>query len=161
MESTNLDRCSYVVLDEADRCLDMGFEPQLRKILSQVRPDRQVELICFNDFWPLFANKYLSHSCSFGVSLMELVSNRRLVSASWVSWIECFHIKRFWAEELQVLNLFSGWVETDPSSPFTVLCQGGHRWQKTSAWWDSIFSHTEEPSLPFLRKVSLSALIFF
>jgi len=25
-----------------NRCLDMGFEPQLRKILGQVRPDRQV-----------------------------------------------------------------------------------------------------------------------
>ena len=30
-------KTSYVVLDEADRMLDMGFEPQMRQILSCIR----------------------------------------------------------------------------------------------------------------------------
>lgn len=38
---TNLRRITYLVLDEADRMFDMGFEPQVMKIVSNIRPDRQ------------------------------------------------------------------------------------------------------------------------
>lgn len=41
---TNLRRVTYVVLDEADRMFDMGFEPQVVKILSNIRPDHQTVL---------------------------------------------------------------------------------------------------------------------
>jgi len=41
---TNLKRATYIVLDEADRMFDMGFEPQVMKIFANVRPDRQTIL---------------------------------------------------------------------------------------------------------------------
>ena len=41
---TNLRRVTYTVLDEADRMFDMGFEPQVMKILANIRPDRQTVL---------------------------------------------------------------------------------------------------------------------
>ena len=38
---TNFRRTTYVVLDEADRMFDMGFEPQVMRIVGNIRPDRQ------------------------------------------------------------------------------------------------------------------------
>ena len=41
---TNLRRVTYLVLDEADRMFDMGFEPQVMNIVNNIRPDRQTVL---------------------------------------------------------------------------------------------------------------------
>ena len=38
---TNLRRVTYLVIDEADRMFDMGFEPQITKIVQGSRKDRQ------------------------------------------------------------------------------------------------------------------------
>ncbi|KAK6129931.1 hypothetical protein DH2020_036325 [Rehmannia glutinosa] len=45
----NLNDVSFVVLDEADRMLDMGFEPEVRSILSQTCSVRQ--MVMFSATW--------------------------------------------------------------------------------------------------------------
>lgn len=41
-KSTNLKRVTIAVLDEADRMFELGFEYQMRSILQNIRPDRQL-----------------------------------------------------------------------------------------------------------------------
>lgn len=43
-KATNLIRVTYLVLDEADRMLSLGFEQQIRSIVGQTREDRQTLL---------------------------------------------------------------------------------------------------------------------
>ncbi|CAG9763227.1 unnamed protein product [Ceutorhynchus assimilis] len=42
--ATNLQRVTFLVLDEADRMFELGFEPQVRSVCNHVRPDRQTLL---------------------------------------------------------------------------------------------------------------------
>ncbi|GFP79323.1 dead-box ATP-dependent RNA helicase 5 [Phtheirospermum japonicum] len=50
MGMCKLNDVSFVVLDEADRMLDMGFEPEVRSILSQTCSVRQ--MVMFSATWP-------------------------------------------------------------------------------------------------------------
>jgi superfamily II DNA/RNA helicase len=48
---TNLRRCTYLVLDEADRMLDMGFEKDMIKIIEQI-PSKDRQTLMFSATWP-------------------------------------------------------------------------------------------------------------
>jgi ATP-dependent RNA helicase DDX46/PRP5 len=47
---TNTHRVTYIVLDEADRMFDMGFEPQVMRIIDNCRPDKQ--MVMFSATFP-------------------------------------------------------------------------------------------------------------
>ncbi|KAM9394710.1 putative ATP-dependent RNA helicase DDX43 isoform 2-T2 [Salvelinus alpinus] len=75
-ELINLRSITYLVLDEADRMLDMGFEPQIMKILLDVRPDRQTMMTSAT--WPTgvrrLAKTYLKNPMMVYVGTLDLAA---------------------------------------------------------------------------------------
>ncbi|MEQ2304654.1 putative ATP-dependent RNA helicase ddx43, partial [Ameca splendens] len=75
-ELINLHSVTYLVLDEADRMLDMGFEPQILKILLDIRPDRQTVLTSAT--WPTgvrrLGKSYLKNPMMVYVGTLDLAA---------------------------------------------------------------------------------------
>ncbi|XP_019902581.2 probable ATP-dependent RNA helicase DDX43 isoform X2 [Esox lucius] len=75
-ELINMRSITYLVLDEADRMLDMGFEPQIMKILLDIRPDRQT--IMTSATWPSgvrrLAKTYLKNPMMVYVGTLDLAA---------------------------------------------------------------------------------------
>jgi len=77
---TNFRRCTYLVLDECDRMLDMGFQKDVEKIMSQIRPDRQSLL--WSATWPKeireIANRFMSDPIRVQIGSVELAANENI-----------------------------------------------------------------------------------
>ncbi|XP_011219786.1 probable ATP-dependent RNA helicase DDX43 [Ailuropoda melanoleuca] len=95
----NLRSVTYLVLDEADKMLDMGFEPQIMKILLDVRPDRQT--IMTSATWPYavrrLAQSYLKEPMIVYVGTLDLMAVSTVKQNIIVTTEEekCSHIQTF------------------------------------------------------------------
>ena len=71
-------RITFVVIDEADRLFDMGFEPQITQIMKSIRPDKQCAL--FSATFPTklrnFAMRVLRKPLSITVNSANMVNEK-------------------------------------------------------------------------------------
>lgn len=101
---TNLRRVTFVVLDEADRMFDMGFEPQLTRIVENIRPDRQT--VMFSATFPSQVEKLARKVLKQPVEVM--VGGNSVVSSTIDQHVE---VRSEESKFFRLLELLGVWYE--------------------------------------------------
>jgi ATP-dependent RNA helicase DDX46/PRP5 len=97
-------RVSFVVLDEADRMFDMGFEPQIRMILNNIRPDRQTCL--FSATFPQKVEELAKKALTAPIEVV--VGGRSVVNTSITQFVE---VREEEDKFMRLLQLLGVWYE--------------------------------------------------
>jgi ATP-dependent RNA helicase DDX46/PRP5 len=99
----NLKRVTYLVLDEADRMFDMGFEPQVMRIINNIRPDRQT--VMFSATFPRSMEALARRVLARPVEIT--VGGRNVVCADVTQAIEVIDEDRKFARLIEILGQWS------------------------------------------------------
>ncbi|XP_024919347.1 DEAD-box helicase 3 X-linked a isoform X4 [Cynoglossus semilaevis] len=89
-----LDYCNYLVLDEADRMLDMGFEPQIRRIVEQdtMPPKGMRQTMMFSATFPkeiqILARDFLEDYIFLAVGRVGSTSENITQKVVWVEELD-------------------------------------------------------------------------
>lgn len=97
---TNLLRTSIIILDEADRMFDMGFEPQILAIINNAHSDRQ--LLMFSATFPLQLEKIARQIMKD--PLVIVAGGRNVVCNEIQQHVEVISEQEKWPRLLQLLQ---------------------------------------------------------
>lgn len=98
----SLKRVTMVVMDEADRMFDMGFEPQIRMILQNIRPDRQTVL--FSATFPKSIEKLAKSILRLPLEI--IVGERSTVNKDITQYVEVHEEDDKFLRLLQLLGIY-------------------------------------------------------
>ncbi|RUS22945.1 P-loop containing nucleoside triphosphate hydrolase protein [Endogone sp. FLAS-F59071] len=158
MKATNLRRVSYLVLDEADRMFDLGFEPQVRSICENIRPDRQSGFLFYFVFMAVHFSSLVS---SFFLLLYSTTA--LLFSATFAKKVE--HLAREQTNDPLRITIGSlGQANEDVAQTAIVVEDDSFKWSWVVArlegfcaggcfiYWRRVGGCTEEGVLIFVSR---------